>query len=249
MQLKRILKPFLKRYGKDREFYTLLDNIFGIFPNNIDLYKLALVHKSASVVLDNGSHINNERLEFLGDAVIEAVVSDFLFIEFPDSNEGVLTQIRSRIVSRVNLNKLAVRLGLDRYLMSVPTSSKVQKNIHGDAFEAIVGAIYLDQGYDFTNRLLINHVFPAHIDMDEILNTDPDYKSRIIEWSQKHREQINFECQNAEDHSELKPHFVATIKMNGTIYGTGDGNSKKEAEQKAACKAFDKINEGNNSAD
>ena len=114
----RLLFPFRVWFSKDRQFYKALNDIFGIYPNNIELYKLALIHKSASIVLDDGTHINNERLEYLGDAVIEAVVSDMLYIDFPYEKEGALTQLRSRIVSRSSLNELALRLGLDEYVVS-----------------------------------------------------------------------------------------------------------------------------------
>ncbi len=116
-----------------------MDDMFGFIPNNIELYKLALIHKSASFVLSDGSQINNERLEYLGDAVIEAVTSDFLYIEFPDQPEGVLTQLRSKIVSRQSLNALAVKLGLDKLLVAHSGATISQKHIYGDAFEAMMG--------------------------------------------------------------------------------------------------------------
>lgn len=141
--------------------------MFGFIPNNIELYKLALIHKSASLVLEDGRAINNERLEFLGDAVIEAVTSDYLFIEYPDRDEGFLTQARSKIVSRQSLNVLAVNIGLDRHVISNGSTSVTQKHIYGDAFEAMIGAVYLDQGYEFVNRLLINRIYFRHLSLDE----------------------------------------------------------------------------------
>ena len=147
-----------RNYGQDKEYYRIIDELFGFVPHNIELYKLALIHKSASLVLEDGRPINNERLEFLGDAVIEAVTSDYLFIEYPDRDEGFLTQLRSKIVSRQSLNELAVKIGLDRHVISNASTSITQKHIYGDAFEAMIGAVYLDQGYEFTNRLLINRI-------------------------------------------------------------------------------------------
>ena len=135
----------------------MIDDMFGFLPNNVELYKLALIHRSASVVAD-GRSINNERLEFLGDAVIESVTSDYLFIEFPDYNEGQLTQLRSKLVSRQSLNAIAREIGLDECVICNGSASASQKHIFGDAFEAMMGAIYLDQGYDFVNRLLINSI-------------------------------------------------------------------------------------------
>ena len=159
--------------------------MFGFIPNNIELYKLALIHKSASVELEDGSHVNNERLEFLGDAVIESVTSDYLFIEFPDRDEGFLTQVRSKMVSRQSLNRIASALGLDKHVISNAAGNTTQKHIYGDAFEAMMGAIYLDQGYDFVNRLLINKIFARHLSLDDVLQLETDFKSRLIEWCQK----------------------------------------------------------------
>ena len=155
-----------RNYGQDKEYYRIIDELFGFVPHNIELYKLALIHKSASLVLADGRQINNERLEFLGDAVIEAVTSDYLYIEFPDRQEGFLTQLRSKIVSRQSLNTIARTIGLDRYVIANPTGSTNQKHIYGDAFEAMIGAIYLDQGYEFANRLLINNIYYRYLNLD-----------------------------------------------------------------------------------
>ncbi|MDE6857246.1 MAG: ribonuclease III, partial [Alistipes sp.] len=166
--------------------------MFGFVPNNIELYKLALIHKSASLVLEDGNQINNERLEFLGDAVIEAVTSDYLFIEFPDRQEGFMTQLRSKIVSRQSLNEIARRIGLDTHIISHSNGNITQKHIYGDAFEAMMGAIYLDQGYEFVNRLLINNVYYRYLDLEDLSQEETDVKSRLIEWCQKHRYTIEF---------------------------------------------------------
>ena len=170
-----ILRPFRRRFGSDKSFYVAIDDMFGFIPHNIELYKLALIHKSASVELEDGSHINNERLEFLGDAVIESVTSDFLFIEFPDSDEGFMTQLRSKIVSRQSLNRIASEIGLDKHVISNAAGNATQKHIYGDAFEAMMGAIYLDQGYDFVNRLLINNIFARYISVEEMLQSETDF--------------------------------------------------------------------------
>ena len=169
--------------------------MFGFLPHNIELYKLALIHKSASVMVD-GQSINNERLEFLGDAVIESVTSDYLFIEFPDRDEGFLTQVRSKMVSRQSLNRIASALGLDKHVISNAAGNTTQKHIYGDAFEAMMGAIYLDQGYDFVNRLLINKIFARHLSLDDVLQLETDFKSRLIEWCQKNHYSIEFRTTN-----------------------------------------------------
>ena len=178
--LDRIRLYWKLHHSRDKAYYKALDEIFGVCPNNIELYKLALIHRSASLFLDDGTPINNERLEFLGDAVLESIVSDYLFIEFPEQNEGFLTKLRSRIVSRASLNKLAVRIGLDRHIITQGNYSSQQKNLYGDALEAMVGALYLDKGYDFTNRLIINHLLNRYIDLVDITEQETDFKSRLI---------------------------------------------------------------------
>ena len=212
----------------------MIDDMFGFIPHNIELYKLALVHKSASLVLDNGRTINNERLEFLGDAVIESVTSDYLFIEYPDRDEGFLTQLRSKIVSRQSLNALAVALGLDRQVISHGGAGIAQKHIFGDAFEAMMGAIYLDQGYDFVNRLLINEIYGRLLNIDELTVSETDFKSRLIEWSQKHHHRIVFRTENDKGGTRNHPVFYATVLIDGIEVGHGFGDAKKEAEQQAA---------------
>ena len=153
-----ILLALKLRWSRDREYYKIVKHLFGFLPNNIELYKLALIHRSASLFLEDGTPINNERLEFLGDAVIEAIVSDYLFIEFPERDEGFLTQLRSKIVSRSTLNALGLRLGLDRHIIVQGGGNFAQKHLYGDALEAMVGAMYLDKGYEFANRLFINEI-------------------------------------------------------------------------------------------
>ena len=163
-----LLRPFRRNFGRDRAYYRIVDDLFGFIPHNVELYKLALIHKSASLVLEDGRAINNERLEYLGDAVIEAVTSDYLFIEYPDRDEGFMTQLRSKIVSRQSLNALAVNLGLDVHVISNGGAGIAQKHIYGDAFEAMMGAVYLDQGYEFVNRLLINNIYFRYLNLEEL---------------------------------------------------------------------------------
>lgn len=225
-----LLRPLRRNFGPDKEHYRHMDDMFGFIPNNIELYKLALIHKSASFVLSDGTQINNERLEYLGDAVIEAVTSDFLYIEFPDQPEGVLTQLRSKIVSRQSLNGLAVKLGMDKLLVAHSGATISQKHIYGDAFEAMMGAIYLDQGYNFVNRLLINRIYARYLDMESLTEEETDFKSRLIEWCQKNRHTIVFRTR----HSSASGSFVSTVYIDEMEVGHGAGASKKEAEQNAA---------------
>ena len=229
-----ILRPIRRNFGKDKRFYAAVDDMFGFIPNNIELYKLALIHKSASIVLADGQHINNERLEFLGDAVLESVSSDYLFIEFPDKNEGFLTKLRSKMVSRQMLNDVAKRIGLSDYVITHSSNNVSQKHIYGDAFEAMMGAIYLDQGYDFVNRLLINKIFVDYIKVDQLTQAETDFKSRLIEWCQKNHHTIYFDTENDKTYSSTHPFFYSKVLIDGIEMGYGAGESKKEAEQRAA---------------
>ena len=240
-----ILRPIRRNYGKDKMFYRAIDDMFGFIPHNIELYKLALIHKSASIVLEDGQHINNERLEFLGDAVIESVSSDYLFIEFPDKNEGFLTQLRSKMVSRQSLNSVAKRIGLDDHVITNASSSTSQKHIYGDAFEAMMGAIYLDQGYDFVNRLLINKIFTQYLKMETLAESETDFKSRLIEWCQKNHHTIHFATSHDKTYSTSHPFFYSKVLIDDIEVGHGAGESKKEAEQRAAFS----VSQGFNDAD
>ncbi len=229
------LLGFRKRYfGRDKEWYIILHSLFGLHPNNIELYKLALLHRSASVFLDDGTPINNERLEFLGDAILEAIVSDYLFIEFPDRDEGFMTQVRQRIVSRVSLNQLSCDIGLARYVIRSEGRGHLRNNLYGDALEAMIGAIYLDKGYDYANRLLINNIFRRYLDLDKVVAEEIDFKSRLIEWCQKSRRSIHFHTSVSGDSTPHNPCFTARVVIDGIDMGSGQGSSKKEAEQNAA---------------
>lgn len=229
-----LLRPFRRHFGRDKAFYVAIDDMFGFIPHNIELYKLALIHKSASVELDDGRHINNERLEFLGDAVIESVTSDYIFIEFPDGDEGFMTQLRSKMVSRQSLNRIASEIGLDKHVISHAAGNHSQKHIYGDAFEAMMGAIYLDQGYDFVNRLLINDIFCRYMSLDDVLQSETDFKSRLIEWCQKNRYAVEFRTDSGHGTQASHPAFYSTVYIDGIAVGHGTGDSKKEAEQHAA---------------
>lgn len=233
--LESIQSYFKLKYSADRVYYKMLKDIFGLYPNNIELYKLALIHRSASLFLDDGTPINNERLEFLGDAVIEAIVSDFLFIEFPEENEGFLSRLRSRIVSRSALNRLAIQVGLDHHIIALGgNNSFAQKHLYGDAFEAMMGAIYLDKGYDFSNRLFINGILRKYMNMEDMSEQETDFKSRLIEWSQKNKRSLKFNTSPSATYTTKTPHFQTTVYIGEQAAGYGEASSKKESEQQAS---------------
>ncbi len=221
----------------------MVDDMFGFIPNNIELYKLALIHKSASIVVNNQA-INNERLEFLGDAVIESVTSDYLFIEYPEYDEGRLTQLRSKIVSRQSLNSIAKKLGLDDCVICNHSVSASQKHIFGDAFEAMMGAIYLDQGYNFVNRLLINKIYATYLSLNEVDEVETDFKSRLIEWGQKNHHTVHFRTKSSGKGPSAGAHsFRSVVLIDNLEVGHGMGESKKEAEQAAAQSVATEMND------
>lgn len=229
-----IKRQYRRLFSEDKEFYGDIKELLGIVPDNIELYKLAMIHRSASVILPDGTQANNERLEFLGDAVLEAIASDFLFIEYPEHTEGYLSQMRSRIVNRASLDNISSLMGIDNHIIANMTNSSAYKHLKGNALEAIIGAIYLDKGYDFTNRFVINDIFRQHVDLNDITQTDTDYKSRLIEWCQKSKRSINFSTGAEASSSTHSPKFRSKIIIDGIELGHGDGTSKKEAEQKAS---------------
>ena len=204
-----------------------------------------MIHKSASIVLEDGTTMNNERLEYLGDAIIEGIVSDMLYVEFPFKDEGFLTKLRSRLVSRRTLNQLAVSIGLDECIVTQSSFNTAGKHLYGDAFEAMMGAVYLDKGFDFTNRLLINKIFDKYIDLEKIMETETDHKSRLIEWCQKRHKRLTINATLNEEekkHSDDDSHhFVAVVNINGKDCGFGVGSSKKEAEQRASQNTITKL--------
>ena len=228
-----ILRPIRRNFGRNKLYYRIIDDMFGFIPNNIELYKLALIHKSASVEM-GGRSINNERLEFLGDAVIESVTSDYLFIEYPEYDEGKLTKLRSKLVSRQSLNAIACKLGLDKHIICCRSINATQKHIFGDAFEAMMGAIYLDQGYDFVNRLLINDIYARLLSLESLAESETDFKSRLIEWGQKHHHTVQFRTEGKSGSTVGAHNFRCVVMIDGLEVGHGAGESKKEAEQHAA---------------
>ena len=183
---------------------------------------------------------SNERLEYLGDAILSAVVADYLFKMFPYKDEGFLTKMRSKMVSRAQLNQLAVKLGINEIIRSSKERGSQPKSLNGDAFEAIIGAIYLDKGYDFTKKVIINRVYKASIDIDVLENTETNYKSRLIEWSQKEKIDIEFRHTKETGNSKRGMHHI-DLFINKKLVAKGTDFSIKGAEQIAAEKACKKV--------
>lgn len=224
-----------------REFSSRLRKILGFRPGTLRLYEIAFIHRSASFTLADGKKINNERLEYLGDAILDAILSDFLFEKFPDTSEGFLTKIRSRIVNREVLNELAVSMGINKILVSNISPVHSTKNLYGDAFEALIGSIFIDKGFRKTKKFFIKNVFSKYLDINKIINTDPDYKSLVFEWVQKRKANLIFTYNDEYDFKTKKSIFTTTLFINKKEFGKGQGVSKKEAEQEASNRAWKRI--------
>jgi len=232
--------PFVKYFfSGNKDFIRKLYRLIGFYPGNYKVYKIAFTHKSASIQFDSERYINNERLEYLGDAILAAVIADYLFSYFPFKKEGFLTKMRARIVSREQLNEIAIKLGLQDLIIS---QIKVNgtKNIYGNAFEALIGAIYIDKGYKKTKRFIIKRIIKKYININELIQVDSDYKSKLIELAQKNRLEIVFEDTEGDMNEQNTPIFKSSVKLNNKVFGRGTGNSKKEAQQGAAREALTK---------
>jgi len=232
---------FLKaQFGKDKILNTAIKNLLGFYPRNIHLYKVALSHKSAPQVWLKGQQVNNERLEYLGDAVLSSIVADYLYKKFPYQHEGFLTEMRSRIVSRSRFNKLSLKMGLNKLIFQGSGSFTSSKSIFGDTFEALIGAIYLDKGYNFTRKIVIRRIIDIHLDVDEIERTDTNFKSRILEYSQREKRQLEFRVIQEIGEGQRKQYLVELFLDNEPV-SRGQDFSIKAAEQIAAEKACEEL--------
>lgn len=238
-----LLLGFVKSYiTGNKALYKSIKNVFGFYPNNVFLYKLALRHRSATIKKINGLKINNERLEYLGDAVLSAIVADYLFRRFPFKDEGFLTEMRSKIVSRSSLNKLSIKLGLSNLITSSVDQTSSGRSAGGDAFEALVGALYIDKGYRFTRKILIDRIINIHFDLDQLVESEISYKSRIIEWAQKGKKEIEFKVIEEIGEKQAKLYHVGVI-VDGETLARSKDYSIKGAEKLAAENAWQKIEE------
>jgi ribonuclease-3 len=231
-----------KRYffPADKKFRKQLKNILGFSPKKYHLYQLALIHKSAASRFSKTHTIHNERLEFLGDAILDTIIAERLYSQFPDRDEGFLTQMRSKIVNRETLKKIAMKMGIGDLIIARLTQDN-HKALFGDALEAMIGAIYLDKGYKKARKFIIKQILSDHVDLNQLSETEVDFKSRIIEWGQKNKKDINFTCQEQVNGDNKTPVFVSHLLIFDDIVGMGMGKSKKEAEQNAARQAISMI--------
>lgn len=239
-----ISKIYKLHFSSDREFVKALRNLMGFVPGNLHLYHLAFRHKSVAVPVKDGTKNSNERLEFLGDAVLGCVVAEILFKKYPYKGEGFLTEMRSKIVSRAHLNQLSKKLGLNeliQYDTRMMNYANKQGSLLGDAFEALVGAIYLDKGYVFTKNFLITRIIKPHVDIQLLEETETNFKSRLIEWCQQAGKEVSF-IQAENPDSESSKIFTIDAVIDGKVVGTGRDYNKKSAEKIAAEKACGMLN-------
>lgn len=228
-------------FRKDRESYLCFYRILGFFPRNIKVYQQALLHKSTLLRSEKGRPLNNERLEFLGDAILDAIVGDIVFRHFEGRREGFLTNTRSKIVQRETLNKLAVEIGLDKLVKSSTRSSSHNSYMYGNAFEAFIGAIYIDQGYERCMQFMKERIFKNYIDLEKMSRKEVNFKSKLIEWSQKNKMEVSFELIEQFLDKDYNPMFHTEVRIEGLSAGKGTGYSKKESQQNAAQMALKKI--------
>jgi len=215
-----------------------MTSVTGLRPVNLDLYKQAFIHKSAMIKGPNGKYINNERLEFLGDAILGSIVAEELYMRFPRRDEGFLTKTRSRIVNRSLLNEIALKMGLGQWIKAQSQIDISQTSIPGDALEAIVGAVYLDRGYSTCQQFVFDKIITPHINLNKIAKKDTNYKSLLIEWGQKQKKSINFITEEQHVSNGSAPIFMAKAAIDNAPVGEGKGFSKKEAQQNAARQAL-----------
>ena len=233
---------YIKRlFISKKEPYLSLYRILGFYPNDISLYEQAFTHRSSPIETKNGKWQNNERLEFLGDAVLDAIVADIIYKHFPNRKEGFMTNTRSKIVQRESLNRIALKMGLDKMIVTSIKTNSHNNYIYGNAFEALIGAIYLDQGYRTCFSFVKKRVIDQYVPLDKIVHKEVNFKSNLIEWGQKNKLDIVFDLIETFVDQDGNPVFQTSVSLMGMPLGVGIGYSKKESQQNAAKMAVKKL--------
>lgn len=228
-------------FRKDKEPYLCFYKMLGFYPRNIEIYQQALLHKSSSIKAGKGRLLNNERLEFLGDAILDAIVADIVYKKFEGKREGFLTNTRSKIVQRETLNRVAVEIGLDKLIKYTTRQSSHNSYMCGNAFEALIGAIYLDRGYRACKKFMEERIINQYLNLEKISRKEVNFKSKLIEWSQKNKSCVEFNLIEQSLDSDQNPIFETQITVENIPAGTGKGYSKKESQQEAAHATLTKI--------
>ena len=228
-------------FRKDKESYLCFYRMLGFYPHNLKIYEQALLHKSSSVKTEKGRPLNNERLEFLGDAILDAVVGDIVYQKFDGKREGFLTNTRSKIVSRESLNRLAEQIGLLKLIKFNARQSAHNSYMGGNAFEALVGAIYLDRGYDYCKYFMEERIIGQYLNLERISRKEVNFKSKLIEWTQKNKVEILFDLLSQSNDEFNSPVFESEVQIEGIHACKGKGYSKKESQQIAAHETLNRI--------
>ncbi len=224
-----------------KEFYLFLKNLTGYYPEKLALYNVAFTHRSASRVDSQGTVVNNERLEYLGDAILGAVIADFLYNRFPQEHEGFLTKMRSKLVNRAILTSLTYEMGLNVFIDSNTMGPTDKSHIFGDVLEALIGAVYLDHGYPAAKYFITKRILSRHVDLHEMQTLDLNYKSTLIEWGQKNKRDVRFSTVEEHPDNGKPPRFLSSVIVDGVLAGKGPGGSKKESQQNAAKESLKKL--------
>ena len=233
-------------FRRDRRLYRSFYDILGFYPRKIELYRQALTHKSMSVKEGGGRLSNNERLEYLGDAILDAVVGDILYNHFQGKREGFLTSVRSRVVQRETLGYLADEMGLTDLIRSNLMGRTHNNYMAGNAFEALVGAVYLDRGYEYCKWFVRNRILGKYINLDRIAYKESNFKSRLLEWCQKYHVNAKFELlEESKEEGTMSPLFLTRVLISGMECGRGIGYSMKESHQQSAKEALTKLKKNN----
>ena len=228
-------------FRKEKELYLSLYTILGFYPRNIELYQMALSHKSIHFKNKKGKPVNNERLEFLGDAILDAIVGDIVYKHFPGKREGFLTNTRSKLVQRETLNKVAQEIGLSRLIYSSGRNFSHNSYMAGNAFEALIGALYLDRGYNLCMRFMQKKILTKMVNIDTVAYKEVNFKSRLIEWAQKNKMNIAFNLLEQKKDDEGNPVFKYCVVIEGIKCNSASGFSKKESQQLASEETLEYI--------
>ena len=241
MRLSDIIDRMKLPFRKEKELFSSLYQIMGFYPHNIEHYKVALIHKSSRQRTDKGKPLNNERLEFLGDAMLDAVVGHIVYEHFTQKREGFLTNTRSKLVSRDSLGKLAQEMGLTQLIQSNGEQRSHNSYMAGNAFEALVGAIYLDQGYDAVMRFMKKRILKQMVNIDKVAYKEVNFKSKLLEWTQKNRVRMDYRMLKQTQDDKGSPIFGFQVMIEGVEGGKGQGYSKKEAQQLASKDTLERL--------
>jgi ribonuclease-3 len=245
--IKNILRKIRLISKARKEPYFLFYKVLGFYPDKIEYYQLAVRHKSVSIPTESGHNLSNERLEFLGDAVLNSVVTDILYRRFENQREGFLTNTRSKIVKRDSLNQLAVEIGLDKLVkVTKYVNTHTNNNIYGNALEALMGAIYLDYGYKQCKIFVEKRLIRSFVNLDEVVENEVNFKSKLIEWCQKNRIEAEFVLISETLSSSNKHVFESRLTINGKTICEASGASKKESQQNASRSGLELIQSNSN---